>query len=75
MKLEYQIVNVCTVARKPGVIYASVTDSQGHVCVTATLDYCVGWIKQNAEKFYCHSPLLGEELLSFAAQSSKSHEC
>lgn len=45
MQLEYKIVNVRTISRKPGIIYASIVDAQGQLCVNATLDYCVGWIK------------------------------
>lgn len=50
MTLQYQIVNVRTVSRKPGLIYASVVDSQGQLCVNATLDYCVDWIKNEVAK-------------------------
>lgn len=50
MQLEYKIVNVRTISRKPGIIYASIVDAQGQLCVNATLDYCVGWIKSELAK-------------------------
>jgi hypothetical protein len=41
----YRIKDIHTNSRKPGVIYATVVDDKGVLCVNATLDYCVKWIE------------------------------
>lgn len=48
--LEYSIVNVRTLARKPGFVYATIVDKRGQLCVNATLDYCVEWLEMALER-------------------------
>jgi hypothetical protein len=50
MKLGYKIIDVRTTDRKPGFIYATIVDAQGAICVNATFDYCVDWIKREMAK-------------------------
>ncbi len=45
----YQIINVRTNPRKPGFIYATIVDDKNTLCVNATLDYCVKWLKNAHE--------------------------
>ena len=49
-KFPYQITNIHTNTRKPGVIYATIVDDKNQLCANATLDYCVKWIKDAHEK-------------------------
>lgn len=49
MKLEYKIVDIRTDSRRPGIIYANIIDENGGLCVSATLDYCVTWIRREVE--------------------------
>lgn len=47
----YQIVNIHTNSRKPGVIYAAIVDDRNELCVSATLDYCMKWIRDKHKCF------------------------
>lgn len=48
---DYQIVDIHTDDRFPGILYAKVKDDEGDLCVvSATLEYCYHWIERLYKK-------------------------
>jgi hypothetical protein len=79
MTFPYQITNIRTNSRKPGLIYASIVNENNELCVNATLDYCIQWIyKMRREKFsdnFKHIPSDLKELDRNIMQQNKSTSC
>lgn len=48
-RFPYQITNIHTNSRHPGFLYATIVDDKNQLCVSATLDYCVNYIKEAFE--------------------------
>lgn len=50
MTLSYKLINVRTLARRPGIVFATIVNDQEQICVNATLDYCIQWLEVEATR-------------------------
>lgn len=51
-KFPYQIINIRTNPRKPGIIYAEIVDNENRPYVSATLEYCIQWIENKYKELF-----------------------
>lgn len=73
-KFPYQIVNIHTNSRKPGFIYATIVDDRNKLCVNATLDYCINWIRDKHERLQTNNDDPDGEHPGFGPEADPSRD-